>query len=106
VGGDDGGLTIPAVVAAWRCQRKGLDRLTQYVVLGLCTMSLLFVVDTLFNAMINQVFFMLCGALVSIAEYLKNVLRPGASSRVGGGVRHDGVAAGGASTSGRMPQVQ
>ena len=40
------------------------------IILGLCAVSLIFVIDTMFNAMINQVFFMLCGALVSIGAGL------------------------------------
>ena len=67
-----GWLTIPAAVVAWRCRRYGMDRSLQHIMLGLCSVSIFFAIDSLFNAMVNQVFILLCGAMVSLSGLLKN----------------------------------
>jgi hypothetical protein len=72
-----GWFLSPAIVVAWRCRRRDLKPSIRWVLLGLCSVSLFFAFDTLFNAMINQVYFMLSGALVSLAKALEGRARPG-----------------------------
>lgn len=68
-----GWLIAPAVIAAWKCRNRSLEQRDRFVVLGLCSVSLIFVIDTMFNAMINQVFFMLPGVLLSVAAGLDRI---------------------------------
>ena len=59
-----------------------MDRSLQHIMLGLCTVSIFFAIDTLFNAMVNQVFILLCGAMVSLSGLLKNGPAIGSTARV------------------------
>lgn len=59
-----------------------MDRSLQHIILGLCSVSLFFAIDTLFNAMVNQVFILLCGAMVSLCGLLKSGPAIGSMARV------------------------